>query len=61
MAAPTPTLATKIVAVRMPPRLERQLGAIAERDSNTVSAVVRRLLTIGLRCESRSSEADDRG
>ena len=61
MAAPTPSLESKIVAVRMPARLERQLGVIAERDSNSISATVRRLLMIGLRSESRTSEASDRG
>jgi hypothetical protein len=61
MAAPTPSTKSKIVAVRMPDCLEKQLGAIAERDSNSISATVRRLLTIGLRVESSPPKANDRG
>lgn len=57
MSAPTNTPnPSRIIAVRFPVTLERQLEAIATRDSNTVSATLRRLVSIGLRAEQQAIE-----
>ena len=45
------------VAVRIPDRLARQLRTAAERDSNGISATIRRLLTIALAVEHQREQA----
>jgi hypothetical protein len=48
-------------AVRFPRSLQRELEALAERDANSFSATVRRLVMAGLRSEQsqRRSGAED--
>jgi hypothetical protein len=58
-AEPTPLNHSRIFAVRFPPGLQRELETIAQREANSFSATVRRLVTIGLRAEqSRRQEAE---
>lgn len=60
MPAPTDApLNSKVISLRVPAQLERQLEALAARDANSVSATARRLISIGIRSEQ--SEADRRG
>ena len=53
-----PIGASKIISLRVPAQLEKQLIAIAARESNSVSATARRLISIALRSEH---EAERRG
>ena len=39
---------TKQLALRVPAHIDHQLGALAQRENNSISAVVRRLLTAAL-------------
>ena len=41
----------KIFSVKLPPRLEEEIKAIARDEYNTASSVARRLLILGLRIE----------
>lgn len=49
--------AHRIVTIRLPNTLERQLTVIAQRDANGLSATVRRLLSLGIRTETLAGEA----
>jgi hypothetical protein len=42
---------SKIISLRIPAHLEQQLAVIAARDSNSVSATARRLISSALRSE----------
>lgn len=44
---------SRVLAVRVPEQLERQLSALAASESNTVSALIRRLLSRALVLETR--------
>ena len=44
---------TRIFPFRLPRDLEQQLRAVAAREHNTLSATVRRLISVGLRAELR--------
>lgn len=44
------------ISVRLPLPLSRELARLAERDGNHVSSTVRRLLSAGLRMETRGTE-----
>jgi predicted DNA-binding protein len=46
---------TKQVGIKMPPALSQRIEAIAARENNGVSAVVRRILTAGIEREEASS------
>ena len=47
--APPPN--SKIISLRIPIALDRELAALAQRDHNNVSATARRLISTGLRVE----------
>jgi hypothetical protein len=49
---------SSIVAFRMPANLEQEITAIAQRDHNTVSSTLRRLLASALRVERRAVDSD---
>jgi hypothetical protein len=51
----TATTPSRIVTLRVPERLERQLEAAAQRDGNPLSATIRRLICAGLRAESEAT------
>jgi hypothetical protein len=55
-----PTHKTRVLYVRVPTQIEQQVNALANRDGNTISSVVRRLLVEALRVE-RAREARDAG
>lgn len=44
-----PVVGGRVVSIRIPPQIEQRLEALAVRDANSVSAVVRRLLATALR------------
>ena len=50
------TADSKVLYVRIPATLERELEAVARRDHNNVSATARRLLSVGLRSEQQEIE-----
>ena len=52
----TDTADSKVLYVRIPATLERELEAVARRDHNNVSATARRLLSVGLRSEQQEIE-----
>jgi Arc/MetJ-type ribon-helix-helix transcriptional regulator len=47
---------SRIISVRVPEHLERQLEALAQRDANSVSATVRRLLSYAVSREAREAQ-----
>ncbi len=51
-------VSSRIITIRLPHTLDQQLATIAERDANTVSGTVRRLIRLGIRTESRQLEAE---
>jgi Arc/MetJ-type ribon-helix-helix transcriptional regulator len=53
--APTET-ASRVISVRLPERLERQVEQLAARDANSVSATVRRLLSAACERELRAQQ-----
>lgn len=57
MSVPTPDV-SRVFTFRIPSHLEQQLESLARRDANTVSATVRRLITLGLRTELRTGDQD---
>jgi predicted transcriptional regulator len=50
---------SRISTIRLSDNLRRQLQAVAERDNVSVSSAMRRLISIGLRVERRSSELSE--
>ena len=60
MAVTADSQVSRILTLRVPARLEQQLGAVAVRDANSLSATVRRLIAIGLRADS-DAERERRG
>jgi hypothetical protein len=57
---PPDSQTSRILTLRVPVRLEQQLGALALRDANSLSATVRRLIALGIRAESLT-EPEHRG
>jgi hypothetical protein len=55
MARPAAEEPTSLVSIRVPESLASRLERQAKRESNGISATVRRLLTIGLEVEERRS------
>lgn len=51
---------TRPSSIRITSGIEQQIREIAERDAQTVSAVARRLLMLGLRAETRAANVVDR-
>lgn len=49
---PVTTSTTRVIGVRLPARMTDQLEALARRENNGISAVVRRLLTAALSHEA---------
>ena len=47
---------SQTLTLRVPAQLNRQIKALAERDSNSVNATVRRLLAAALRIEQQERE-----
>jgi hypothetical protein len=50
---------TKSIAIRVDPRLNDQIEAIAKREHNGIAAVCRRLLTEALAREERRAESPE--
>lgn len=46
---------SRILTIRFPSGLQEQLEALANRDANSISSVVRRLVTAGLRAEQQQT------
>jgi hypothetical protein len=44
------------IKFRATPRLEAQIADLARRDENSVSATIRRLITVGIRHEQREAD-----
>jgi hypothetical protein len=55
-ATPETENATKTISFRVPARLERELEAIANREHNSISATIRRIVSVGLRSERQEIE-----
>lgn len=55
--ASPPIRAAKQIGIRVPVSLSDQLEALARKESNGVSAVVRRLLTVALAASHDTDEA----
>ena len=49
--SPNPPLSVKVVQVRLPEQLHRDLEGIARRDCLTLAAAARRAMAIGVRVE----------
>jgi metal-responsive CopG/Arc/MetJ family transcriptional regulator len=58
MATRSPSPTKKQIGIRLPARLSNQLDALAVREHNSVSSIVRRLLTTAIRRERRARQAD---
>jgi hypothetical protein len=56
---PDTAFTSKTIAFRPSERLRRKLEAIAQRDSNPLSATVRRLLRRGLESERREPQPNE--
>jgi predicted DNA-binding protein len=57
---PDTDTASKTIAFRVTPRLERELEALAQREGKPVSATVRRLVSLGLDNERRNLDRGER-